>query len=987
MRSLAAVLSLALVASAATVGVVTSAVNTTVAAQAVAGVPASPTVVYTENFENRTAGSTQLLTSYASVTGQTYTADASWASALNCNGFVLDRTSSMTDPTWCGSDAASFTNLTAVPNAIGILNGQSAYNTNAALAAYTAGDPGANLVEFKTATPITLSEANKFVTFSVDSGAMNCSARPGILAHPQYFFYLIDATDVSHQLNATALDPCVQGTSVTSHMNSGAAATVKVASLVANDAGTLVNGDSFDIVLKNANGSGWGNDAAIDNIRVLDVTPQLEEAFSPASVATGGTSTLTYTVTNTSELSKKDGWSFTNTLPTGLTATGVTGGTCSATTSASGSTVAVSSGSLASSETSCTITVEVTASPTVTTTYTSTASKISDLVGMNNITAPASVTFVANPKLQITKTATGAVDTDNLPVALADVGPGDTITYTVTGTNIGDGDGTTDNPAILTDDVTGVLDDANYDGNARATSPSGSGTIVESLPKITWSGPLLIGQKVTETYSVTLKNSVSSGDRKVVNTAYDGDGTTPSPCAAETPTCATVEVDLPALTVAKSASVASIPADGSTVTYTVTVTNPGPGNWTSRNLATMTDDLSGVLDDATYNSDVSASSGTTTVSGNNLSWSGALAAGASATVTYSVTYHANQGGDRVLTNTASVPERATPPATPSTVTVTVPGGAYTISKSVSPSSGSGVEADDTLTYTVTYTSTGVAAAAVDTTDDLSGILDDATLIGGPTPSNGNLVASLTGSTLSVTGDLPVGATYTVSYAVKVKAFASQANHDLTSVVFSNNGGQCATQCSTDNPVKHVTVSKTATASTTPTYAGDTVTYTMTVTNNSTYAYTALAPALVTDDLSGVLNRASYNGDVSASAGSATVSGTALSWSGPLAVGASVTVTYSVKVTDMSGSNLTTVASWSDCATDDTTCVGATTTPLAAGLPPKTVDPVSDPQQVQGLAETSATSGNPAVLLAGGIALVGGILLFGVAAVRRRKERR
>ena len=54
--------------------------------------------------------------------------------------------------------------------------------------------------------------------------------------------------------------------------------------------------------------------------------------------------------------------------------------------------------------------------------------------------------------------------------ATADSKPGDLVTYTVTATNDGAGDWTTADPATLVDDLTGVLDDATYDGTTTVSS-------------------------------------------------------------------------------------------------------------------------------------------------------------------------------------------------------------------------------------------------------------------------------------------------------------------------------------------------------------------------------------------------------------------------------------------------------------------------------------------------------------------------------------
>ena len=56
------------------------------------------------------------------------------------------------------------------------------------------------------------------------------------------------------------------------------------------------------------------------------------------------------------------------------------------------------------------------------------------------------------------------------------------------------------------------------------------------------------------------------------------------------------------LTIVKTASV-STTTPGSTVGYTIVVTNTGPTAYTG---ATFTDPLGGVLDDATYNGDATA---------------------------------------------------------------------------------------------------------------------------------------------------------------------------------------------------------------------------------------------------------------------------------------------------------------------------------------------------------------------------------------------
>jgi uncharacterized repeat protein (TIGR01451 family) len=76
------------------------------------------------------------------------------------------------------------------------------------------------------------------------------------------------------------------------------------------------------------------------------------------------------------------------------------------------------------------------------------------------------------------------------------------------------------------------------------------------------------------------------------------------------------------------------------------------------------------------------------------------------------------------------------------------------------------------------------------------------------------------------------------------------------------------------------------------HPGDKVTYTITVKNTGTQSYTN---ATFSDDLTDVLKDARYDGDQSASTGTASWSTPVLSWSGGLAPAAVATVTYSVTV--------------------------------------------------------------------------------------------
>ena len=162
------------------------------------------------------------------------------------------------------------------------------------------------------------------------------------------------------------------------------------------------------------------------------------------------------------------------------------------------------------------------------------------------------------------------------------------------------------------------------------------------------------------------------------------------------------------------------------VSYTITVTNSGTVAYTG---AALTDSLSGVLDDATYNGDATATAGSVTFASPNLTWTGNLAAGAAATITFSVTVNNPDTGNKVLASTITSATAGSNCASGSTdtrcatsVTVLVPGLTMVVS------AGSGTATPGSVVhYTVTVTNSGQTPyTGASFTDPLSGVLDDAT---------------------------------------------------------------------------------------------------------------------------------------------------------------------------------------------------------------------------------------------------------------------
>lgn len=635
----------------------------------------------------------------------------------------------------------------------------------------------------------------------------------------------------------------------------------------ANDSGTvyqleITNGASaqptFRLVSEIEGPSSSRNDGT--SIPGLPADLSIDKT-GPATFTSGERISYQFTVVNNGQ-GVSSGWTVTDVLPTGLSNPQVTGDVRWTTT---GSTVTVTGGRLGVGESKTfTITADTDVSPPACITNTATvAGNEQDPNSANNQDSVQSCALA----LAVTKTSD----------ATADSRPGDVITYTVRATNTGAGDYTTANPAVVFDDLSGVLDDARYNDDATdGATVSGS--------TLTWSGPLAVGESIEVTYSVTVDDPVT-GDfdlRNAVTPSGPG-GSCEGVCETTTPVGAYRAV--------KSTETTEVVA-GDTVEYSIQVTNTGQVAYTADDPASFTDDLSSVLDDATYNGDATSTSGAgVSYTAPELSWSGALGVGETVTITYSVTVNDPATGDRRLDNTVVTPpgsggncvEGSTDPA----CVANVPASSYAIAKSVSP--GTALPGD-TVTYTVTVTNTGALPYTDENpasfTDDLSRVLDDASYNG-----DVSLGGQVTGDTLTWAGPLAVGESIQVTYSVTVDDPVS-GDFEMRNVVApSSPGGECLDgQCTTETPVATYGVTKTANVQ--DVTLGGTVTYTVVVENLGQVAYTDESPASVRDDLSGVLDDATYNDDATSGA---EVDGTTLAWSGPLEIGESVTITYSVTV--------------------------------------------------------------------------------------------
>jgi uncharacterized repeat protein (TIGR01451 family) len=159
----------------------------------------------------------------------------------------------------------------------------------------------------------------------------------------------------------------------------------------------------------------------------------------------------------------------------------------------------------------------------------------------------------------------------------------------------------------------------------------------------------VVGSSATLGTKSTLRGTVMALTSITVTTGTSIDGRVLARNGAVTLHTNTVTALTPGLTIIKTANVSQT-APGDVVRYRITVASTGQTAFTG---ATLTDSLKGVLDDATYDKDAVATAGTVSFASPNLTWTGDLAVGGTATITYSVTVNDPETGNLILANTVS----------------------------------------------------------------------------------------------------------------------------------------------------------------------------------------------------------------------------------------------------------------------------------------------------------------------------------------------
>jgi uncharacterized repeat protein (TIGR01451 family) len=294
-RALSIVVACAVIATTSTVGLVTEP-----AVASASTLPPQLHKLYSEDFEASDSADAVMLDQYRGANGETYGADPYWLDGKACNGVITSGT------TAAAFGCASFSALRLLATA---LSPSHADTSNHAIAMYTNGDAQSSAgTQLRTLQPIALPSGERFVSMGVDAAAMNCNQ-----SHPLLAFYIQDA-ETLRRVSKKPIDPCTDVNSETVVLNG---TSIRTGSFI-SDGGILVSNGAVEIVLKNEQLNAIGNDGAIDNLVLVDSTPTLSAATATDHVVAGDTIRGTFTVQNTSEKGAKSGWSFSESLPAGI---------------------------------------------------------------------------------------------------------------------------------------------------------------------------------------------------------------------------------------------------------------------------------------------------------------------------------------------------------------------------------------------------------------------------------------------------------------------------------------------------------------------------------------------------------------------------------------------------------------------------------------------------------------------------------------------
>ena len=260
------------------------------------GTPSDPQTLFTEDFEHGVSATPSRLADYVGANGFTYTADPYYLDESACNGVIFTRDADNQSSTGCSPTTNYYNWSRAFAQALGQVQTPDNSAGNHALIDFTtSGTSSAGMVSLETANTASMNVQNRFLSFSIDVAEGFCNQPAG---RAKLSFYLLDGATAHPAQSAPVVpctDPSMRPVTITGPSD-GASRAFSVGTVHANGS-VLYTGTDFGFRVVNdvAVSGGGGNDVAFDNLRVLDVTPQLDKSFGPGQPA-GFPTTMTFTV-------------------------------------------------------------------------------------------------------------------------------------------------------------------------------------------------------------------------------------------------------------------------------------------------------------------------------------------------------------------------------------------------------------------------------------------------------------------------------------------------------------------------------------------------------------------------------------------------------------------------------------------------------------------------------------------------------------------
>jgi uncharacterized repeat protein (TIGR01451 family) len=542
----------------------------------------------------------------------------------------------------------------------------------------------------------------------------------------------------------------------------------------------------------------------VSTTRVIDLGVTKSALPDPAVAGQPLTYTITLTNYGPGTLLATDVTQVADNLPVGFNTpvyTSATGSYTSSTGNWTGLTLA--SGQSATLTVAGSVTANATGSLSNTATVTVPAGVTDPASGNNTSTITTPVNRVID--LNVTKTASPKP-------AIA----GQLLTYTINLANAGPG-------ALLASDIIKVTDNLPAGFTATTFTPA-AGNYNSSNGN--WTGLTLAqGQNTNLTITGTVSPTASGSLTNTVTVTPPAGVTDPTPNTATDITTVSRVIDF---SIVKTASPATGIA-GETLTYTIVLTNNGPGTLAATDILTLTDNLPQGFIASSY----SAAAGN--YDSSNGSWSGlTLASGQSTSLTITGKTASNTTG--TLSNTATItgPPAITDP-TPGNNTSTVT--TNVISKPVlkiTKIGAAGLTAGNTATYTLTIANTGSSnASGASITDAVPAALTNvswtSTIAGAAIITSG---ATGTGNNVSLIADIPAGTantiTVTITGTVNSGATGSISNTATATPAEPAGTGSNSTVTSNITSTSGIVITKTGPSAAT---AGNQITYQVEVGNN------------------------------------------------------------------------------------------------------------------------------------------------------------